>query len=197
MNIEQIKKIGDTMAGKAWAFCAENDCYAATMDGQIYRVCRRQKSKAGKILSLYETVKLNGSTDKYGYTVYRMIIGGKKRHAKGHRLVLGAFIGAMPGMVVNHKDGNKKNNQLSNLEWVTVAENNRHAIDNGLFDPRKPNPKNAKVQRYDYVSIYLQHKEAGIPRTTIAKNNRVSRSTIDNVIKSVGKVMLEVEHANS
>ncbi len=50
-----------------------------------------------------------------------------------HRLVARAFIGEpFPGAVVNHRDGNKLNNNLSNLEWVTVADNDRHATEHGL-----------------------------------------------------------------
>lgn len=44
-----------------------------------------------------------------------------------HRIVLLAFVGQCPpGLVVNHKDGNKSNNRLENLEYVTESENNLH-----------------------------------------------------------------------
>jgi hypothetical protein len=50
-----------------------------------------------------------------------------------HRLVVMAFIGPIPdGLQVNHKDGNKTNNSISNLEIVTQAENMRHAVLHGL-----------------------------------------------------------------
>lgn len=53
---------------------------------------------------------------------------------KVHRLVLKTF---MPNkeqdyLTVNHIDGNKLNNSLSNLEWVTMTENNQHALENNL-----------------------------------------------------------------
>ena len=56
------------------------------------------------------------------------------RCPKVHRLIMLAFVGPQNGMQINHKDGNKSNNQLSNLEYVTQEENRTHALDNGLKD---------------------------------------------------------------
>lgn len=53
---------------------------------------------------------------------------------KVHGLVMLAFVGPRPvGMEVNHKDANKHNNFLSNLEYVTPSENMQHAHANGLM----------------------------------------------------------------
>lgn len=45
-----------------------------------------------------------------------------------HRLVVSEFIGELNGLVVNHKDFNRKNNHVSNLEIVTIAGNNLHSL---------------------------------------------------------------------
>jgi len=51
-----------------------------------------------------------------------------------HRLVVTAFIGEIPsGYDVNHKDCNKKNNNVANLEVVTKRRNSNHAVENGLL----------------------------------------------------------------
>lgn len=59
---------------------------------------------------------------------------GKKINLKVHRLIALAFIpNPSNSPYINHKDGNKLNNAVENLEWCTAKENVHHAIKNGLF----------------------------------------------------------------
>ena len=64
---------------------------------------------------------------------------GKEKTLQVHRLVTEAFLGAAPvGYdTVNHIDGNPRNNNLNNLEWMTRADNIRDAFDRGVM-PMKP-----------------------------------------------------------
>lgn len=67
-----------------------------------------------------------------GYLVYGSKLGFV------HRLVATHFIGNIPkGMTVNHKDGNKLNNHVDNLEIVSRSENQKHAYQHGLQLPQK------------------------------------------------------------
>lgn len=78
---------------------------------------------------------LKTQADTNGYHRIRVTINRLKMTFKVHREVAKAFIENPDNLPqVNHIDGDKDNNSVSNLEWVTNRENARHAIANGLWD---------------------------------------------------------------
>ena len=92
-------------------------------------------SQKGKVISLYsgKTLKYSKSAGYYSVGLYSD--NGVKRRTV-HSLVAEVWIGERPdGYECNHKDGNKLNNNVDNLEWVTRSENGLHAYRTGLSKP--------------------------------------------------------------
>lgn len=78
----------------------------------------------GDVINITTNKKLSGSIGEHGYKYYRLTSEGKKKMQYAHRLVAEAFLPNPDNLpVVNHKDGNKLNNAVENLEWVTYSEN--------------------------------------------------------------------------
>lgn len=78
---------------------------------------------------------LKTQKDSKGYHRLRITINRKKMSFKVHRIVAQAFIANPDNKPqVNHIDGNKDNNAVSNLEWATNKENAHHARESGLWD---------------------------------------------------------------
>ncbi len=93
-----------------------HDRYVVYCDGRV------ANAKTGKFLS-------PGVQGK-GYGTVQLYDGSSPKSPKSflvHRLIAEAFLGDRPGMHVNHKNGNKLDNRLENLEWVTNQENVDHA----------------------------------------------------------------------
>lgn len=75
-------------------------------------------------------------TNRKGYDFVDLYNDGKRTRKRIHRLVMETF--AEPDdkrFDINHKDGNKQNNNISNLEWCTKSENMQHAYNMGLAKP--------------------------------------------------------------
>lgn len=102
--------------------CDLSERYLVSDAGQIYSL------KTNKILRQ----TLNKQTGYYGVCIS---LGSRKKRKliKTHIAVAVMFVdGYAENLVVNHKDGDKKNNNAENLEWVTTSENQIHALNNGL-----------------------------------------------------------------
>lgn len=97
---------------------------------------------------------LSGGINNHGYRQHTLYMNGKQQQFYTHRLVAIAFLENPENKYsVNHKDGNKLNNVVSNLEWATISENTQHAYNNGLI---KPNPKKGARISADKRSVKLK-----------------------------------------
>lgn len=77
---------------------------------------------------------LKGSNSN-GYLSVSITVNKKRKRFAIHRLVAQYFLPLIPGKnFVNHKDANKENNDVNNLEWVTKQENMQHAVNAGLLN---------------------------------------------------------------
>lgn len=97
----------------------------------------------GTIINTNTNMVLKGSIGENGYKYYRLSKNGKKKTFYEHRLVAETFLNNPDNLpVVNHKDGNKLNNNINNLEWVNYSENVKH------FHKEIKKVKNRKPQKY-------------------------------------------------
>lgn len=95
--------------------------------------------------------ELKQSFGNSGYLQVNLSVFGKQKIFMVHRLVGIAFVENDDiefKIAINHKDGNKTNNNASNLEWVSYSENQKHAYENGLnkWNPSKGKPMKSVVQ---------------------------------------------------
>lgn len=91
-------------------------------------------TKDGKLFNSKTNKWLKGQISKNGYFTYCISFINEKKRLYAHRMVMETFQPneESKNLEVNHKDGNKLNNNLNNLEWVTSQENKKHAIENNL-----------------------------------------------------------------
>ena len=98
------------------------------------------------------------------------------------RLVAAAFIGKpIPkGLVVHHKDNNKINNKVTNLEVVTHAQNIQYAYDDKLF------PARAKLSAFQQQKVIELYKSGGYFIRQLAAMFNVHKVTINKIVREAG-----------
>ena len=143
-------------------------------------------STHGEVKSIRNNKILKPFITKCGYKQVELNLNGKAKKFLIHRLVAQVFIpNPHKKTQVNHIDGNKTNNDMSNLEWTTPAENTKHAYKNGLGPSGERNGAH-KLTNEDVVWIkthYIKNsKEYGTK--ALGKKFGVDHKTIWSIVNN-------------
>ena len=171
-----------TFLNEIWANIPNYEHY------QISNIGRVRSYKNGKLKIL------DGYVQNTGYLTVSL---NNKKHSV-HRLVAEVFIHKPSGKnVVNHKDGNKLNNSVDNLEWCTTKENIQHAFKTGLMDnaiksmiSKKIRAK--KIGKYDLDNNLIceyngsVEAEQDLRKNNISVNARNIRAVCEGKRKTAG-----------
>ncbi len=145
-----------------WKVIPSFENYLINKDGII-------KNSKGKILSFF--------INKDGYKINTLYSNKKRKKRSNHSLVLEAFVGIRPKkMTINHIDGNKLNNNIKNLEYVSMGDNHRHAYSISLKNATGEKNGYSKLTEKDIVQI---KKLIGkLTQKEIANKFKIDQSTV-------------------
>lgn len=154
--------------------------YQISTLGNVKRLQRKVRNNKNGGKRVLKEIILKPKTKKQGYQEVNLL--GKMFYV--HRLVAETFLGKISKeKCVNHLDGNKKNNNIKNLEIVSFRENSKHAFINGFLVPKsfkgEEHPR-AKIKNKDAINIrnmyingydyfYIKRNYPDIPTSTLRK----------------------------
>ena len=166
--------------------------YEVSNFGRVKSLERYEPCRNGHLCFRKEKI-LKGQISQYGYRRFQLRKNGKVFSTSSHRLVANSFICNTDNKpFVNHIDGDRLNNTVDNLEWVTHSENMKHAVEIGLHKPDVSKARllavksnMVKINQFDlkgnligsYNSIVEAAETLGLNKTAIANNVRGTTKT--------------------
>lgn len=168
-----------------WVPCREfPDHYEISDLGRVRRSLASMGGRAGRVRK--------GVVHKKGYVQFMLSVSNRQFMRDGHRLVADAYLGEIPPqMQVNHKNGDKADNRVENLEIVTNSENRAHSYQVLGVAPNRGKSgaenHNSKFGSDAVAAIKNAHKDGQGP-AALARQYGVSRQTIHRIVKGLTRV---------
>lgn len=116
-----------------------------------------QASNLGRVRSRkWGTWKVLRPTEhsRTGYLVVSLRVDGRYIARSVHRLIAATYLGEAAGRDVNHKNGDKQDNTIANLEYLSRGDNHRHAYRTGFLD---------KIERAGYLLRSINYESEVVP----------------------------------
>ena len=141
--------------------------YSVTENGEVIST-GRIAGRSGKGFSTKE-LTLTTMHNQNGYCMVNLYKDKKPKTRYVHRLVAEAYLENPANLPqVNHKDGNKDNNTVDNLEWCTSLHNNKHALSTGLREGMKGSTNSQAKLEEDQVRDIIKMMQQGLSNIEIA-----------------------------
>lgn len=141
----------------------------------------------GEIFNCYGR-KIMGDINRDGYIIGTL----NKKFYQFHRVIAMCFLPGVEGKnFVNHKDGNKQNNNVNNLEWCTKSENAIHSFKNYLQDNIAGHPI---ISNEDISFVKENYWKTQITTNVLSQYFNLSRGQIQQILYNKHKNKLEVEN---
>lgn len=134
---------------------------------------RYQVSNHGRVFSLKTEKILKPIRCATGYLYAHLSNGGRAQKKVIHRLVMLTFCGRSL-LTVNHKDFNRTNNHLDNLEYLSIGDNIRHSAATGRLS------RPSTTRKIDSTDVQLIRASNDLPKD-LARRFGVCRQTIRNI----------------
>jgi len=162
----------ENLEGEIWKVVAKFPEYQISNKGRVKYPIRKGKKPYKKRITF-------GGSSSDGYKTFQFRNEHNNIKAGIHRIVAQEFI-TNPNKfkIVNHKDGNKQNNCVENLEWCTRSQNTQHAYNNSLISGKR------KIYQLDVNNNII--KEWGTIKEA-HQNLKLSRTAINNVLSGKNK----------
>lgn len=145
---------------------------------EVLSIKSRKNTKENTVKVLKQVNNSKNPSNNY-YIVTLVDSTGKRKNKPIHRIMCETFLpNSENKRHVNHKDGNKLNNSLDNLEWATEQENAQHAVDTGLttHDHCKKQVFQYSLDKTTLLAVFNSDADAEIA-TGVAKQN-ISKVTL-------------------
>lgn len=144
----------------------------------------------GRVYSKITNRFLRTSKHKCGYLKASLSKDGKTRTFLVHRLVASNFLDNPDNLPeVNHKDGNKENNHIDNLEWVSTSVNTKHAYENNLSGFKDMVLENLRKinEQTSYKKIILKKGNEFFEFSSVGKAADFFGLKRDNITRAIRK----------
>lgn len=186
---------------ETWKEIKDFPNYMISNKGRVWSKTKIVSSPRGKYLKKGRILKSHD--DKRGYLKIDLINEKGRKSYKIHRLVAEAFL-KNPELKreVNHINGIKTDNEVSNLEWVTSKENKTHAWNIGLYKKQNglkfSGEKNgfSKLNDQTVKEIRRTYKSGGISQKELGRKYNTSQTQISYIVNRITWKHVEEELEN-
>lgn len=185
-NLSNLKEIiNGVEVTEEWRYI-DGFKYMVSSFGRIKSMPKKRVSKTKNAFGVVFYTKekiLTQTKSSTGYLNLTLSINGVKHQKLVHILVANAFLINENLPEVNHKNGIKVDNRISNLEWITKSDNIKHSYSIGLIDKKGEKHHFVKITEDDVRNIRGLKETTNIKNVDLANKFNVSQQTICDILK--------------